>query len=127
MSESHAPIPMDMKGLRACMSCLLVKTFQQFYEDGCENCPFLDLKEDRTRVLDTTTEYFHGLVSMTNPSRSWVSKWTRVCNAFLIFLILANNVPGFYTMRVDEILAPEMVQLLEMNSAPNLGKLSNMD
>ncbi|TMW39902.1 hypothetical protein DOY81_015018 [Sarcophaga bullata] len=31
-------IPKDLRGLRACLVCSLVKTFDQFEYDGCDNC-----------------------------------------------------------------------------------------
>ena len=39
-----------MKHHRACLRCGLVKCFNQFYRDGCENCPFLELAERQDRV-----------------------------------------------------------------------------
>lgn len=47
------------KGLRCCVSCHLVKTFEQFYEQGCENCSFLALEGDRERIYDATTTEYH--------------------------------------------------------------------
>lgn len=47
------------KGLRCCVPCQLVKTFEQFYEQGCENCPYLAMDGDRERIYDATTTDFH--------------------------------------------------------------------
>ncbi|MQM17413.1 hypothetical protein Taro_050386 [Colocasia esculenta] len=45
--------------LRACLRCRLVKTYDQFRESGCENCPFLEMdKEDN--VASCTTPNFTG-------------------------------------------------------------------
>ena len=41
--------PAEMNGLVSCMSCRLVKTFTQFYEDGCDNCTHV---EQMFAVLD---------------------------------------------------------------------------
>lgn len=61
--------PERMRNLRACLSCKLVKTYDQFVNDGCENCP------DYQRVQRFTTPTFHGLIAMTDPNKSWVAKW----------------------------------------------------
>ena len=63
MSEAElrggAPAPTDLgKSLRCCGVCRLVKTFEQFYDAGCENCVFLDMEGDRERVFDCTTTEF---------------------------------------------------------------------
>ena len=43
----HAQTPDSLQGMRACKRCGLIKTFQQFYDVGCENCPFLEMEEVR--------------------------------------------------------------------------------
>ena len=54
-----APAPAEFnRNLRCCVTCRLVKTLDQFYEQGCENCPFLDMVEDRERIDDCTTTEF---------------------------------------------------------------------
>lgn len=59
-SELVAPAPTEWgKGLRCCVPCHLVKTFEQFYEEGCQNCPFLGMEGDRERIYDATTTDFH--------------------------------------------------------------------
>ena len=38
-------VPNGLRNLRACLLCSLVKTFDQFEVDGCDNCEsFLNLK-----------------------------------------------------------------------------------
>ena len=38
-------VPNNLRHLRACLLCSLVKTFDQFEMDGCDNCDsFLQLK-----------------------------------------------------------------------------------
>lgn len=36
--DDRSVIPKDWKDLRACRVCMLVKTYEQFRNDGCENC-----------------------------------------------------------------------------------------
>ena len=40
---AQASIPNDMRGIRACKRCGILKTTDQFVDHGCENCPFLDM------------------------------------------------------------------------------------
>jgi transcription elongation factor SPT4 len=39
-----------MSGLRACLRCALIKTFEQFHHDGCENCDFLSMEGNTERI-----------------------------------------------------------------------------
>lgn len=57
-----ADVPKDSKNLRACMVCRLIKTQRQFYDNGCENCDFLEYKADTSRVEQCTTQNFQGFV-----------------------------------------------------------------
>ena len=44
-------IPKDLRGLRACLSCSLIKTMEQFESDGCDNCDsFLHMRDNRDNV-----------------------------------------------------------------------------
>ena len=43
-------IPTNLKALRACLRCYLIKSFDQFLDEGCENCDFLAMQDDRKRV-----------------------------------------------------------------------------
>ena len=55
-----APVPEALnRTLRCCIPCRLVKTLEQFYDQGCENCPFLQMEGDRERIEDSTTTEFH--------------------------------------------------------------------
>jgi hypothetical protein len=40
---AHASVPTNLKALRACKRCGIIKTVEQFMNDGCENCPMLDM------------------------------------------------------------------------------------
>ncbi|KAK8941911.1 hypothetical protein KSP40_PGU008526 [Platanthera guangdongensis] len=46
--------------LRACLRCRLVKTYDQFRESGCENCPFLEMDKEHDNVVNCTTPNFTG-------------------------------------------------------------------
>ncbi len=49
---ASASAPASVKGIRACKRCGILKTFDQFEKEGCENCPFLEM-----------VRYFNGSVS----------------------------------------------------------------
>lgn len=62
----RAPAPEAWnKNMRCCVACRLVKTLDQFYDQGCDNCPFLEMEGDRERIEDCTTTEFEvrGTVS----------------------------------------------------------------
>uniref|UniRef100_A0A803R7L3 Spt4/RpoE2 zinc finger domain-containing protein n=1 Tax=Cannabis sativa TaxID=3483 RepID=A0A803R7L3_CANSA len=64
MGTAPAQIPTSFgHELRACLRCRLVKTYDQFRESGCENCPFFKMDEDHERVVDCTTPNFNGYFS----------------------------------------------------------------
>ncbi|GBG30937.1 Transcription elongation factor SPT4 [Hondaea fermentalgiana] len=106
-------VPDEMKGLRACIICLLVKTYTQFYNDGCPNCNFMDWGE-REIVEGATTKNFEGLVAMMQPKDSWVAKWQRI----------DRFVPGTYAIKVNEEASEEVQEHCREAKRRNLGKLS---
>jgi transcription elongation factor SPT4 len=40
---AEASVPTAVRGIRACKRCGILKTIDQFANEGCENCPFLDM------------------------------------------------------------------------------------
>ena len=40
---AQASVPSALRGIRACKRCGLLKTLDQFINEGCENCPFLEM------------------------------------------------------------------------------------
>lgn len=76
--------------LRACLRCSLVKTYDQFSKEGCENCPDLKMKGDKKRVEECTSQSFEGFIALTNPQKSWVARWQNI----------ENRVPGIYAVVV---------------------------
>ena len=40
---AQASAPTSIKGMRACKRCGILKTLDQFINEGCENCPFLEM------------------------------------------------------------------------------------
>lgn len=72
-------VPKELRNLRACLLCSLVKTLDQFEYDGCENCEeYLHMKNNRDTVYECTSSSFDGIVAMMSPEDSWVSKWQRI-------------------------------------------------
>ncbi|KAK7499151.1 hypothetical protein BaRGS_00009698 [Batillaria attramentaria] len=72
-------VPKDLRNLRACLLCSLVKTIEQFEFDGCDNCEdYLHMKGNRDVVYDCTSSNFDGLIAMIGPEDSWVAKWQRI-------------------------------------------------
>ncbi|KAM3965246.1 transcription elongation factor subunit spt4 isoform 2-T2 [Aphomia sociella] len=56
-------VPKDLRGLRACLVCSLIKTFDQFEYDGCDNCDeFLCMKSNKDNVYDCTSNNFDGSI-----------------------------------------------------------------
>lgn len=104
----HAPVPEALnRNLRCCIPCRLVKTLEQFYQQGCENCTFLDLEGDRERIEDCTTTEFQGMLGVVDPEGSWATRYT---------FMQRKRVPGVYALSVDHAnLQPHIRELLEDN------------
>uniref|UniRef100_A0A3P9NQL7 Transcription elongation factor SPT4 n=1 Tax=Poecilia reticulata TaxID=8081 RepID=A0A3P9NQL7_POERE len=90
-------VPKDLRHLRACLLCSLVKTIDQFEYDGCDNCEsYLQMKGNREMVYECTSSSFDGVVAMMSPEDSWVAKWQRI----------GNCKPGVYAVSVTGRLPP---------------------
>jgi transcription elongation factor SPT4 len=83
-------VPTSEKHLRACLHCKLLKTFEQFADLGCDNCPDLDLQNNGEKINQHTTSSFEGVLAMMQPEASWVAKYQR----------LTRKVPGVYAISV---------------------------
>lgn len=46
---AQASAPSSLRGIRACKRCGILKTLDQFLNEGCENCPFLDMVRVQTK------------------------------------------------------------------------------
>ena len=62
---------------------------------------------DHERVVDYTTPNFNGIISMMDPSRSWVAREPRI----------RRFVPGCYTLAVAEALPEDLQNLCEASKA----------
>uniref|UniRef100_A0A7S0ZLH4 Spt4/RpoE2 zinc finger domain-containing protein n=1 Tax=Timspurckia oligopyrenoides TaxID=708627 RepID=A0A7S0ZLH4_9RHOD len=85
------PQEFGMNKLRACLSCSLVKTQKQFYDQGCDNCPGLMLQRDSEAIAVCTSNAFSGTYVLLRPKDSWVSKWQRT----------RRFRPGCYAIQID--------------------------
>ncbi|XP_035792416.1 transcription elongation factor SPT4-like [Anopheles albimanus] len=102
-------IPKDQRALRACLSCSLVKTIDQFENDGCDNCEeFLRMKNNRDQVYDCTSNNFDGMIAVMSPDDSWVCKWQRI-NRFT---------KGIYAISVSGRLPTNMVREMKNRGIP---------
>ena len=70
-------VPKDLRQLRACLVCSLIKSFDQFERDGCDNCEsVLTLRRNRDNVYDCTSANFEGMIASCKPEDSWVCRWS---------------------------------------------------
>jgi transcription elongation factor SPT4 len=123
MSENYVA-PGQQRYLRACMVCSIVMTFgvsldslsssspqavclpirQRFRDEGCPNCEeFLHLQGSPDQIDSCTSPVFEGLITLADPSRSWVAKWQR----------LDGYVRGVYATKVSGQLPDDVRTTLE--------------
>ncbi|ELR10399.1 transcription elongation factor spt4 [Pseudogymnoascus destructans] len=103
MSTRYIP-PGQQRNMRACMVCSIVQTQSTFHKEGCPNCEeFLRLQGSMDAIADCTSQVFEGLITLAEPSKSWVAKWQR----------LDGYVRGVYATKVSGILPEEVVDTME--------------
>lgn len=96
----------QQRHLRACMVCSIVQVQQRFIREGCPNCEsLLGLQNHPDSVQECTSQVFEGLITLADPTKSWVARWQR----------LEGYVPGVYAVKVvgqvrEDWLAPTPTQ-----------------
>lgn len=105
-------VPNEQRHLRACLICGMVRTYNQFVNTGCPNCPF----DQQDFAQSCTTPNFSGMVAVMEPTRSWVAKWQRIrmsqnCTGKSHFS--ENKKPGCYALLVHGRLGGDMINYLQ--------------
>lgn len=120
----------QMRYLRACMVCSIVQTAQvhisissfrdlayeavltpsqRFRDQGCPNCDgFLHLQGSADAVETCTSAVFEGVITLADPTRSWVAKWQRLDKCH----------PGMYAIKVSGELPNDVRTMLEEDNIP---------
>uniref|UniRef100_A0A672SNK9 Transcription elongation factor SPT4 n=1 Tax=Sinocyclocheilus grahami TaxID=75366 RepID=A0A672SNK9_SINGR len=94
-------VPKDLRHLRACLLCSLVKTIDQFEYDGCDNCEsYLQMKGNREMVYECTSSSFDGVIIQLSSVTAWMS-------------FSGNFKPGVYAVTVTGRLPPGVVRELK--------------
>ncbi|KAL7071945.1 hypothetical protein ACQ4LE_008572 [Meloidogyne hapla] len=97
-------VPSDLRNLRACLVCSLVKTLHQFEMEGCDNCDrFLGIKGDIEKCIECTSANFDGMIAVCDHNDSWVSKWQKI----------NKKCQGVYAISVSGTLPKVVVQELK--------------
>lgn len=100
MTEDSRRVPNDLRNLRACLVCSLIKSVTKFEDDGCDNCEdFMPMKNNRDRVYECTSSNFEGMIALMHQEESWVAKWQRI----------SHHVKGMYAVSVTGVL-PKRIQ-----------------
>jgi transcription elongation factor SPT4 len=106
MTDDARRIPRDLRNLRACLVCSLIKNVAMFEDDGCDNCEeYLPMKGNRERVYECTSSNFEGMIALMHPEESWVAKWQRI----------ARHVKGMYAVSVTGTLSKRLQRELASN------------
>ncbi|OAG01822.1 transcription elongation factor SPT4 [Paraphaeosphaeria sporulosa] len=105
MANANNFVPTNqLRNLRACMVCSIVKTENQFKSQGCPNCEsFLQLRGEDEQVRACTSQVFEGLITVSNTTKSWVARWQR----------LEGYVPGVYAVQVEGLLPEDVISAAE--------------
>mmetsp|Transcript_22111 Transcript_22111/g.30763 ORF Transcript_22111/g.30763 Transcript_22111/m.30763 type:complete len:134 (-) Transcript_22111:80-481(-) len=100
---AQASVPDSLRGIRACKRCGILKTLDQFINEGCENCPFLNLEDNHDKCNSCTTAFFEGQAAIMDPRESWTARWIRV----------DSYLPGVYAISVTGQLDKDVEEDLE--------------
>ncbi|KAH8162104.1 hypothetical protein CIB48_g6142 [Xylaria polymorpha] len=66
MADNFVP-PGQQRYTRACMVCSIVMTQTRFRNEGCPNCPFLELRGNTDALDSCTSTVFEGLIVVAEP------------------------------------------------------------
>ncbi|CAD6563880.1 MAG: transcription elongation factor spt4 [Alectoria sarmentosa] len=76
----------------------------RFLREGCPNCEsFLGLANSSDAVQECTSQVFEGLITLADPTTSWVARWQR----------LEGCVSGVYAVKVVGTLPDDVKQNIE--------------
>lgn len=79
---------------------------QRFKKEGCPNCEeVLGLRGSDDSIDACTSSVYEGLITLVEPSKSWVAKWQR----------LDGYVKGVYATKVMGQLPDELITEMEQN------------
>merc|ERR1712232_27164 len=100
-------LPNDMRQWRACLFCSLLKTAKQFEEEGCDNCPFLDMIGSSGKVAQLTSSRYSGVIGIMEPQQSWLVKYMEYSREIQ---------PGLYALSVTGTISEYVAESLEANN-----------
>lgn len=104
MSQEFERVPKDLRDLRACLVCSLIKTHAMFYKYGCDNCEdILELSKNDERIEGCTSKNFEGMIALMDPKESWVAKWQRIGGYVkgMYAISVTGNLPRYYQKLVE--------------------------
>ncbi|KAI1104322.1 transcription elongation factor spt-4 [Jackrogersella minutella] len=119
LSRMYIP-PNQWRYARACMACSIIMVAVRFRNEGCPNCPFLELKGSPEQVENCTSSQFEGWHLAIRPKQSWSTKWLR----------LTDYVPGLYAIKVNGSLPDDVKQALQDDNhaiVPRDGSAQDID
>ncbi|CAF1921108.1 unnamed protein product [Rotaria magnacalcarata] len=91
MADDRERIPNDLRNLRACLVCSLIKS-----------------AGNSELVYECTSSNFEGMIALMHPEESWVAKWQRI----------AHHVKGMYAISVTGTLPRRIQRELAQNGRP---------
>lgn len=84
-------LPNSTSRLRACLSCKIILSGQQFTREGCPNCRDADMVGNKQAVEELTTRNYSGSAAVIDPTNSWVARNIKA----------DKLVPGVYAIAVQ--------------------------